>query len=328
MNKNKSVIVIGTGGTIAGVGKDGMTGNYTSAKIKVENLVEEITHLDLLDNVKSINMFDVDSCDITFDNLLKIAKYINKASKDENIQGFVITQGTDTLEESAYFLNLTIKTDKPVVITGSMRPNTAISADGPLNLYQSIVLASSKEAKGKGVLTVFCDGIYSAREVRKINTFRTDAFHQRDLGCLGYMRDDKVYFYNNPIKPHTLNTEFDVSNISKLPKVDVIMFYMDASADILDFAVNHADGLVLAGAGCGGSSTNWDNKITKLLENNYPIVRSSRIGNGLITFNEDELFTTGIGSNNLTPEKSRILLSLALSKTKNISEIQEIFNKY
>lgn len=327
MYKNKNIIVIGTGGTIAGVGQKGLTGDYTSAKIKVETLVEEITHLDSMDNVKSVNMFDVDSCDITFDNLLEIAKYINKASTDESIQGFVITQGTDTLEESAYFLNLTVKTDKPVVITGSMRPNTALSADGPLNLYQSIALARSKEAKGKGVLTVFCDGIYSARDVRKVNTFRADAFNQRDLGCLGYMRDDKVYFYNNSLKLHTLNTEFEVSSISKLPKVDIIMFYMDASADILDFAANHAEGLVLAGAGCGNASTKWDKKITKLLEKNYPIVRSSRIGNGLITFN-DELFTTGIGSNNLTPEKSRILLSLALSKTKNLSEIQEFFNVY
>ena len=327
MNKNKRVVVIGTGGTIAGVGQEGKTGNYTSAQIKVEALVEEIPNLDSLTHVESVNMFDVDSSDITFDNLLEIAKYINKTEKDENIQGFVVTQGTDTLEESAYFLNLTVKTEKPVVVTGSMRPNTAISADGPLNLYQSIALAKNEEAKGKGVLTVFCDGIYSAREVRKINTFRVDAFNQRDLG-LGYMRDDKVYFYNSPLKLHTLKTEFDISNISKFPKVDIITFYMDASPEILDFAADHADGLVIAGAGCGGTSTAWNNKITKLLEKNYPIVRSSRIGNGLITFDEGELFTSGIGSNNLTPEKSRILLSLAISKTRNIYEIQDIFNKY
>lgn len=324
----KNIMVIGTGGTIAGKGQEGETATYDSAQIKVDELVSEIPALKSLANVTSKNIFDVDSCDMTLDKLIKLAKYINEEAKKDDVDGIVITHGTDTLEETAYFLNLVLKTDKPVVLTGSMRPSTATSADGPLNLYQAVALAKNEEAVGKGVLVVFSDGIYGSRDVTKVNTFRTDAFSQKDLGCLGYMRDDKAFFFNSSTKLHTTGSEFNIENIDSLPRVDILMFYIDAEKDLLNYVSKNCQGIVLAGAGSGGSSTSWDNAIAKIVESGIPVVRSSRIGNGLITYDKSETQTKGIYSVNLSPQKARILLSLALTKTNNIKEIQEIFEKY
>ncbi len=327
-NTQKNIVVLGTGGTIAGTGEEGETSSYDSAQLKVDQLVAEIPSLKNLANVISNNIFDVDSCDMTFEKLIKLAKYINNKAKDDNIDGFVITHGTDTLEETAYFLNLVLKTDKPVILTGSMRPSTATSADGPLNLYQAVALAKNNDAKGKGVLVVFSDGIYGSRDVTKVNTFKTDAFSQKDLGCLGYMRDDKVFFFNCSTKLHTTESEFDINSITAMPRVDIVTFCLDADIDALEHASKNCDGIVLSGAGCGGSSTIWNEKIEKIIKSGIPVVRSSRIGNGLVTYDNDEIPEKGIYSVNLSSQKARVLLSLALTKTKDLKEIQEIFQKY
>lgn len=324
----KTITIIGTGGTIAGTGEEGVTSSYTSAQIEVDQLVSGIPGLDSLANLKSENLFSVDSCDMSWDNLMTLANYINDAAKNENTDGFVITHGTDTLEETAYFLNLTVKTDKPVVITGSMRPSTAISPDGPFNLYQAVALAADDESVGKGVLIAFSDEIYGARDICKINTFRTDAFSHKDFGAFGYMRDNKVFFYNESTKKHTLNTEFDISEIKNLPKVEILMFYVDAGLDLLKYVSENCDGVVLAGAGSGGSSIQWDNEIEKLLKSGIPVVRASRISNGLITHEDSEVGSRGIYSGNLSPQKARILLALGMTKTKDLSELQRMFNVY
>ena len=153
--------------------------------------------------VECEDVYSIVCCDLTIENLKYLADHINEAAEREDIDGIVVTHGTDTLEETAYFLNLTVKTKKPVVLTGSIRPGTAISADGPLNLYQSLALAAYIEAKNKGVLVCFNDAIYSARDVSKVNTFRTQAFGAKDLGCLGYMQYDKPFFYTSTVKKHT-----------------------------------------------------------------------------------------------------------------------------
>ncbi len=324
----KNIMVIGTGGTIAGTGEEGVTSAYDSAQVKVDKLVSDIPCLESVANVTSKNLFSVDSCDMSWENLIELANYINKVSEDDNVDGFVITHGTDTLEETAYFLNLVLKTNKPVVITGSMRPGTAISADGPFNLYQAVALAANSEASGKGVLVAFSDEIYGARDICKVNTFRTDAFNQRDLGCFGYMRDDQVFFYNSSTKRHTLDTEFDVPDVENMPKVEIIMFYIDAGTDLLDYISKTCRGVVLAGAGSGGSSSEWDDKIKEIVESGIPVVRASRVSNGLITYEDSEIKTKGIYSGNLSPQKARILLSLGLTKTQKMEELQEMFNIY
>ena len=324
----KTILVLGTGGTIAGTGEEAKTVSYSSGQIKVDKLISDIPELANIANIRSENLFQIDSCDMSFEKLIKLANYINKNANNDDIDGFVITHGTDTLEETAYFLNLTVKTNKPVVLTGSMRPNTAISADGPFNLYQAVMLAQSQEAMGKGVLVVFSDTIYSARDITKNDTFRTSAFFQRDAGCLGYIRDDEIFIYNLPIKKHTVESEFAIENLSNLPRVDILNFHLGAQSDILDYCAQKSDGIIIACAGCACCSNDWNKKIESILKSGKPVIRSSRIVGGLVTYPKSEIFTQGAYSLNLSPQKSRILLSLALTKTNDISKIQNIFEIY
>lgn len=324
----KNVLVIGTGGTIAGAAHEANSTEYVAGQLEISNLIDSIPYIKSIANISCYDMFEIDSCDITMKNLKKLSDYINEVSKEDKIDGFVITHGTDTLEETAYFLNLTLKTKKPVVITGSMRPGTAISPDGPINLYESVALASSDEAIGKGVMVVFDDGIYSARDVSKVNTFKTQAFTQRDLGCLGYIQYHQAFFYNYSAKKHTFKSEFDISQISEFPKVEIIYFYIGADAKLLESAAKNSDGIIIAGAGSGGVNSALNDKIESLLKSGFPIVRSSRIGNGLINFPINKIHTKGISSNNLNPQKSRILLTLGLTRTKDLNELQDLFNMY
>lgn len=328
LSEKKNILVIGTGGTIAGVGDEGKTLGYNSAQIEVDNILDGIPHIKDLANVKTVEFCSVDSCDMDLDKLMELSCYIEEAASRDDVDGFVITHGTDTLEETAYFLNLTVHTHKPIVLTGSMRPSTAISPDGPFNLYQAVALARSSEAVGKGVLVVFSDAIYGARDVIKVNTFKTDAFNQKDMGSFGYMRDDKAYFYNHSVKKHTLGSEFVISKGMKLPCVEVVNFYLGRSDTSLKYASKTAEGIVLGGAGCGGASEKWNKEIENILNSGIVVVRSSRIANGLVTHSSEELFQKGVYSNSLTPQKARLLLMLALTKTKDIQQIQKVFNEY
>ncbi len=327
-NRMKNIVIIGTGGTIAGTGEQGKTALYKAGQINVGTLTASVSDINNIANITTKDILNVDSCDITCQDWILLAKTINELSQNNNIDGFVITHGTDTLEETAYFLNLTLKTDKPVVLTGSMRPATAMSPDGPFNLYQAVALARSDEAVGKGVLVVFSDGIYGARDIQKINSYKTDAFSHRDLGSLGFMRDDKAYFYNISNKLHTKNTEFNLENIKSLPHVSIVSFYAGADIRILDYVSKISDGIVIAGAGCGGCSIKWNEKIKEIALNGVPIVRSSRISNGLVTSDDIESSEREVFADTLSPQKARILLMLALNETKDIKEIQKIFNKY
>ncbi len=328
LKKEKNILVIGTGGTIAGVGDEGKTLCYNSAQINVGSILSKVPCIEDLANIKSKELYNIDSCDMDIEKLINMSCYIEEMAARDDVDGFVITHGTDTLEETAYFLNLTVHTHKPIVITGAMRPSTAMSADGPFNLYQAVALARSSEAVGKGVLVVFSDVICSARDVIKVNTFKTDAFNQKDMGALGYMRDETVYFYNSSVKRHTFNSEFSVSRGIKLPNVEVVNYYLGRSENNLKCAAEISEGIVLGGAGCGGASEQWNKEIEKMLKSGKIVIRSSRICNGLVTYDEKEIFEKGVYSNSLTPQKSRILLMLALMVTKDIKKIQEIFNTY
>ena len=249
-NKGK-VVVLATGGTIAGVGEEGKTAGYKPGSLTAEELLAAVPELADVAEIEAIQVCNVNSDDITAEVWLTLANTINKMAKDPDVKGFVITHGTDTMEETAFFLNLTVKTDKPVVLTGSMRPSTSISADGPMNLYEAVCLAASKEAVGKGVLTVFSDRIYAARSVTKTSTYNVMAISAGETGAIGIIRDGAVYLYESPMKKHTAESEFDVSGLTTLPKVSVLYFCVDADPELLRFAAEHADGLVVAGAGAG-----------------------------------------------------------------------------
>ena len=320
----KTVVILATGGTIAGSGEQGKETGYKSGSLTVESLVDAVPGLGDIANIEAIQVCNVNSDDITDAIWLELANTINELAKRDDVAGFVITHGTDTMEETAYFLNLTVKTEKPVVLTGSMRPATSISADGPMNLYQSVCVAASQEAVGKGVLTVFSDKIYAARSVTKMSTYDVMAISAGETGSIGIVRNNEVYFYEAPMKRHTLDSEFDVAGLERLPRVNVLYFSVDADPDILAYAASVSDGLVIAGAGAGEFSEKYIAVIDKL---EIPVVVSSRIDDGLIT-QDAVLCENTVAANNLSPQKAAILLRLALLDDPDFDGLVRVFSEY
>ena len=212
---------------------------------------------------------------MSFDILLKLAKRINELAAKGDVDGFVVTHGTDTMEESAYFLNLTVKTDKPVVMVGSMRPSTALSADGPLNLYNAVAVAADPKAKGRGVLVVMNDTIHGARALNKTSTTAVETFQSPMSGEVGIASYGKNKFFNTPIWKNTSKSEFDITNVTKMPRVDVIFASMDMSPDLIDAAVaNGAKGIVIAGVGNGNMNKASVDAAAKAAKNGVIVVRS------------------------------------------------------
>ncbi|MBQ9273681.1 MAG: asparaginase [Succinivibrio sp.] len=279
-------------------------------------------------NIKGEQICNINSDDITAEIWLKLARRINELAGDPKISGIVITHGTDTMDETAYFLNLVVKTKKPVVITGSMRPSTANSADGPMNLHQAVALAASREARGKGVMVMFSDRIYGARDVRKVNTFGVNAFSSGEYGCMGYVIDDNVTFYDLPSRQHTTDTEFSASFLKTLPKVAVAYFNVDSPGSILDYYASQGyRGVVIAGAGNGEYSVDWKDAV-KRHQDDLVVVRSSRVGTGLVTPSDEYDLSNVVRADDLQPQKAAVLLRLALSKTSDRGKIARMYSVY
>ncbi len=223
------VWVLATGGTIAGRGASTGVSDYKSGALAAEELVKAVPEITQVAEVKVEQLFNVASGDLTLDNVLALSKRINTIfATDPRVAGIVVTHGTSTLEETAYFLNLTVRDERPVVVTGAMRPATATSADGPLNLLNAVRAASTHEARAKGVLVVLNDEINAAREATKTSTYRVETFRAPDLGLLGYVDGDAVVFYRSSTRRHTSRTEFDVMQMRELPKVDIYYSYSSA----------------------------------------------------------------------------------------------------
>lgn len=325
----KNIVIVATGGTIAGTGAIGKSASYKAGEINIDEIIQSLPSLKEKVSLSAIQLMNIDSNEMNSKRWVELSNYINELASHEDVDGIVVTHGTDTLDETSYFLNLTLKTYKPVIITGAMRPATAVSADGPMNLYQAVALACHEQAMGHGVMAVFSDTIYSGRDIQKVNNFKTDAFDKKDFGCLGYMRDEEAYFFARSYKKHTLQSEFSEPIIDKLPNVGIVYYYAGASTDILDHFAKHCEGIVVAGSGSGNYSQEWIEKITELANQEMLIVRSSRVGHGIVfdspVFDKENLT---IPSNTLSPQKARVLLMLALRKTKNRDKIREIFNEY
>lgn len=329
------VYVLSTGGTIAGSGSSATDlSNYKSGAILGEQLVKAVPQIAQVADVRVEQIVNVNSSDITIENWLTLAKRIQAIIKDTPaVAGFVITSGTNTLEETAYFLNLTVRSDKPVVVVGSMRPSTAISADGPLNLLNAVRVASSSEARGKGTLIVLNDEINSARDATKTNTLRVETFKSPELGLLGYVDEDKVSFYHSSTKRHTANSEFDVTNLTALPKVTILYSYIDPDASMIQAAITSgAKGIVFAGTGNGGLSVMEETVLKEVAAmpaaTRPALVRSSRVGNGRVTATAEYDALGVIPSDTLNAQKARILLMLALTKTSDPKEIRRMFSEY
>jgi L-asparaginase len=329
------VWVLSTGGTIAGAGATSTNlVDYKSGTILGEDLVKAVPEIKQYANVKVEQIINVRSPDIKLENLLTLTNGINRIfAKDPKVAGVVVTHGTNTLEETAYFLNLTVKHDRPVVVVGSMRPSTAISADGPLNLLNAVRVAASQDARGKGVLVVMNDEINGARDVTKTNTYRVETFRSPELGFLGYVDEDKLSFYRASTKRHTVKSEFDVSNITALPTVDIVYSYVEPSVAMIQaLHASGVKGIVFAGSGAGGLSEFEREAVKTILSSPSGIkpilVRSSRTGNGRVIPRKEYDDLGYVAADTLNPQKSRILLMLALTRTNDVNEIRRIFSEY
>ncbi|KPC55281.1 type II asparaginase [Amantichitinum ursilacus] len=331
-DKLPNVVILATGGTIAGTGATSTTTvGYTAAKVGVDRLIEAVPELKQIANVSGEQTFQIASENMTNENWLTLAKRVNVLLKQSNVDGIVITHGTDTIEETAYFLNLTVKSRKPVVIVGSMRPSTAISADGPINLYNAVAVAGSADSVNRGVLVAMNDEILGARDVTKTNTMLANTFRSPELGDLGYIVSGKPKFYRATTRKHTADTEFDISKLDKLPAVDIAYGSANANTIAIDaFAAAGDEGIVYAGTGDGSLSTPVRARLTELRQKGFFILRSSRVGNGPTVRggeNDDDK-TDFVVSDTLSPQKARILLMLALTRTHDTKKIQDMFYTY
>lgn len=329
--KKANIVILATGGTIAGAAASGTQAGYTSGAVTIDAMVAAVPGIDKLATIKGEQISNVGSQDMSFDILLKLAKRINELSAKGDVDGIVITHGTDTMEESAYFLNLTAKTDKPVVLVGSMRPSTAVSADGPLNLYNAVAVAADPKAKGRGVLVVMNDEIHAAHSLTKMSTTAVDTFMSPKRGVVGIVHYGKSDYYNNPPWKHTKQTEFDVTNVTTFPRVDVIFADMDMAAAVIDASVaSGAKGIVIAGVGNGNMNKGAVDAAANAVKKGVVVVRSSRVPTGVVGRNveldDDKLGF--IASDELNPQKSRILLSIALLKPRTPADIQKLYYTY
>ena len=334
MNATKpNIYVVATGGSIAGLGPDRM--DYIlypelGEHITIEQSLDRIPEAFDLANIRAEDLVSVGSTAIGPDEWLSLAHRINAILDSDEVDGVVVTHGTATLEETAYFLHLTVKSTKPVVVTGAMRPPTALSTDADLNLLDAIRVTASPAVPGMGVLTILNNEIQCARDVVKTNTFRVETFKPNELGFLGYADSDgKVVMYRAPLRKHTTATEFDVSDRDALPRVDVVYCYA-GSDELLINAVraNGSDGLVLAGFGGGSFPPKAAEAAAAAVAEGMPVVLASRSLAGRVVMTPRKEEQGFIVSDNLQPQKARILLMLALTVTNNREEIQRMFSEY
>lgn len=329
--KKPNIVILATGGTIAGAAASGTQAAYTSGAVTIDAMIAAVPGIKDMANIKGEQVSNVGSQDMSFDIMLKLAKRINELMKQSDVDGFVITHGTDTMEETAFFLNLVVKGDKPVVMVGSMRPSTAVSADGPLNLYNAVGVAIDPQARGRGVLVVMNDWIHAAHSLTKTSTTAVQTFMSPLRGVVGVANYGKNDFYNKPEWKHTSGSEFDVSDVSKLPRVDIVFACADMPADLIDASVtNGAKGIVIAGVGNGNMNKASLDAAANAAKKGVIVVRSSRVATGAVgrnvEVNDDELGF--IASDELNPQKARLLLSLALLKTRSKADIQNLFTTY
>lgn len=326
-----NIHILATGGTIAGTGASATATNYTAGQVAIGTLLDAVPQLKDIAHVTGEQVVRIGSQDMNDEVWLTLANRINELLSQPETDGIVITHGTDTMEETAYFLNLTVKSDKPVVLVGAMRPSTALSADGPLNLYNAVVTASDKQSTGKGVLVVMNGSILGAESVSKMHTTGVETFQAPNAGALGYVLNSQVVYNQSPLKKHTTESVFDVSGLKKLPKVGIVYSYSNIDADMVEpMLKNGYEGIVHAGVGNGNIHCNVFPVLEKARKQGIQVVRSSRITSGPTTLDNevDDAHYEFIASQQLNPQKARILLMLALTKTRDWKEIQKYFLEY
>jgi L-asparaginase len=326
-----SVVILATGGTIAGAAPTGTQSAYRSGAITIDTMLAAVPGIRTLANIKGEQVSNVGSQDMTFDIMLKLAKRINVLLAQSDVDGIVVTHGTDTMEETAFFLNLVVKSDKPVVMVGAMRPSTAISADGPLNLFNAVGVAADPSSRGRGVLVVMNDWIHGAHSLTKTSTTAVQTFMSPLRGLAGVSSYGKNDFFSTPSWKHTSQSEFDIADVNQLPRVDILYACADMSSDLIDASVaNGAKGVIIAGVGNGNMNKASLEAAERAARKGIVVVRSSRVVTGSVgrnvEVNDDQMGF--VASDELNPQKSRILLMLALLKPRDTKEIQKLFYTY
>src|SRR5215211_1062962 len=326
-----TVVVLATGGTIAGAAESDVQAGYSSGQVGVDQLLNAVPQAKKLANMTGEQISNIGSQDMNDEVWIKLATRINEILARPDVAGVVITHGTDTIEETAYFLNLVIKSKKPVVMTASMRPSTALSADGPLNFYNAVAVAANKDAAGRGVLVVVNDWIHGAASLTKTSTTAVQTFLSPQSGLIGTIAYGEPEWYRGPVGKNTVNSEFTVDKSTVLPRVDIIMAYENMDGKIIDAAVaSGAKGLVIAGVGNGNMTASALKALGGQAKKGVVSVRSSRVATGQVGRNvevdDDKMgLVASLGHN---PQKSRVLLRLALLKTTDVKQIQRYFDEY
>ena len=325
----RRIAIVATGGTIASSAPDSTQLSDYKVSAGVGELVAAVPGLGELADFEFEQVSNIESHEINDVVLSQIAMAVQGFCDRDDIDGVVITHGTDTLEETAFFLHLTIDTDKPVVLVGAMRPASALSADGPLNLFHAVVVATDPASKGRGVMVVMNDRIASARHVIKGHANGVDAFVPTEFGYLGLVFGRWVQYQSQIEMPHTANSVFKRSfNLSDMPKVDVIYDHQGAGLHQYSASIQHAKGIILAATGQGSLSPQASEGAQMAKDAGVMLVRSTRVWQGVIRGSvKDEKFGT-IAGYTLNPAKARILLRLAMSRTQNRSQIQCWFATY
>jgi len=326
-----SVVILATGGTIAGAAPSGTQSAYRSGAITIDTMLAAVPGIRTLANITGEQVSNVGSQDMTFDIMLKLAKRINVLLAQSDVDGIVVTHGTDTMEETAFFLNLVVKSDKPVVMVGAMRPSTAISADGPLNLFNAVGVAADPSSRGRGVLVAMNDWIHGAHSLTKTSTTAIQTFMSPLRGLAGISSYGKNDFFSTPSWKHTSQSEFDITDVNQLPRVDILYAYADMPADLIDASVaNGAKGVIIAGVGNGNMNKASLEAAERAARKGIVVVRSSRVVTGTVgrnvEVNDDQM--SFVASDELNPQKARILLMLALLKPRDTKEIQKLFYTY
>lgn len=324
-----NITILATGGTIAGSGESAVKTAYKAGQLGIDTLIAAVPEMKNIANIKGEQIVKIGSQDMNDDVWLKLAKTINAQCKSSD--GFVITHGTDTMEETAYFLDLTLKCDKPVVLVGAMRPATEKSADGPLNLYNAVVVAADKQSAGRGVLVAMNDEVLDARDVTKTSTTAVQTFHAPNFGTLGYIHNSKVDYQRAPQRKHTLNTPFNVDKLDSLPKVGIVYAYSNAPVEPLNALLSAGyQGIVSAGVGNGNVNAQNLNRLEQAAKDGVVVVRSSRVSTGYTTRDAevDDSHYGFVAAGSLNPQKARVLLQLALTQSKDPKVIQQYFEEF
>ena len=326
-----NVVVLATGGTIAGAAATDVQAGYTSGQVGVEQLLAAVPQAKKLANLRGEQISNIGSQDMNDEVWLKLATRVNELLAMPDVAGVVITHGTDTIEETAYFLNLVVKSKKPVVMTAAMRPSTALSADGPLNFYNAVAVAANKDAAGRGVLVVVNDWIHGASSLTKTSTTAVQTFLSPIWGLIGTVAYGDIEFYRGPVGRNTVTSEFSVEKSTRLPRVDIIMAYENMDGGLIDAAVaSGAKGLVIAGVGNGNMTEAAMKALAAQAKKGIVCVRSTRVATGRVGRNVevDDDKNGFVASLGLNPQKSRVLLRLALLRTKDLKTIQRYFDEY